>query len=825
MKQKSPDRVDELKALGVVISGKRKEAIEARKTSGIEKIWLACEEAYLGIDDANRHEFKDANWAKPTSMAGGLVADETRIDETKSTAFVRLTSRYVDVGHAKLSEILLPPGERAFSFAPTPIPDLVDSEKDDRPAVVNGAPIAAPMPPAPVPGQAPTAPSGLPMAAAAPMPGQSSMPGIAAPVTAPAPPPLLKISDLYVKVWQEAKEAAEAAEKRIYDWMVECKYHAENRKVIADSARLGVGVLKGPFPARKKVQAVTRVNGVVKLESKDKIRPAAKWIDPWNFFPDGACGEDIHAGSFCFERDYLTQGKLEDLKANKTYIADQIDKVIKEGPNKENEESPNPNEKKTKGRFDIWYFYGRLTRKEMLAANCELADGAKKDFYAIVTMVNDSVIRATINPLDSGKFPFNAMPWTRRAGSWAGVGIAEQVSMPQRVANASMRGLLNNAGLSGGVQIVMDRDAIEPAVANDWRIVPNKIWLKVPGVTVDDMRKAFVMLEYPNVGPQMTAILELAQRQAEDASNIPLISQGQSGPMTPETLGQTEIQNTNANTLLRSVGYSYDDHITEPIVNGFYEWLLLDPDVPDSEKGDFEIDAHGSLALVERAIQERTLSQMGEMVMNPAFGVDPKKWFAEWMKSKRLSPEKMQFSKEEQEEMAKTPPPDPVPVTVAKINTASAEKIAGISPDGQPQAPGQPETPDTSTIDAAQIRANTELQKTNAKIADAQADRDFDAAEAQKVRDYQLEMKRLDLQMKEMDRDASLQVRQMELGAADKQNLDSAKVKLAETTITDQTKREVAQQEIDLAREIEAAGNAAESPSLIRDDFSTPGTP
>ena len=30
---------------------------------------------------------------------------------------------------------------------------------------------------------------------------------------------------------------------------------------------------------------------------------------------------------------------------------------------------------------------------------------------AIVTMVNDRVIKATINPLETGSFPYRVMPW------------------------------------------------------------------------------------------------------------------------------------------------------------------------------------------------------------------------------------------------------------------------------------------------------------------------------------------------------------------------------------------------------------------------------
>jgi hypothetical protein len=51
-----------------VIGAKRDAAVQARKESGIEAIWTAAEEAYLGIDELNRSEFSGSRWAKPTSM-------------------------------------------------------------------------------------------------------------------------------------------------------------------------------------------------------------------------------------------------------------------------------------------------------------------------------------------------------------------------------------------------------------------------------------------------------------------------------------------------------------------------------------------------------------------------------------------------------------------------------------------------------------------------------------------------------------------------------------------------------------------------------------
>ena len=119
------------------------------------------------------------------------------------------------------------------------------------------------------------------------------------------------------------------------------------------------------------------------------------------------------------------------------------------------ESGVNPAQKKDKHRYEIWYYYGSIKRTALEAANVEVTDDSKEEIFAIITMVNDTVIRATINPLSSAKFPYNVHAWSRRNGHWAGVGIAEQVSVPQRMVNALTRAMMNNAGLASGLQITL----------------------------------------------------------------------------------------------------------------------------------------------------------------------------------------------------------------------------------------------------------------------------------------------------------------------------------------------------------------------------------
>jgi hypothetical protein len=633
---------ERLQALGRSIAIKRDESVAARKESGIEEIWLKCEEAYLGIDDANRHEFEKAKWAKSTSISGPVTTNGVGQDDTRSTAFVRLTSRYVDFASAKLCEIALPIDDKAFAFDPTPVPELVGKMEDESP-LQDGM--------------------GQPVMQAGPD-GQ---------------PVQKTVKDAVTEVLNKAKDAADKAETRIFDWMVEGKHVRAMRKVIHDGARLGAGVLKGPIPDKSKSQAIVRNNDVISLEIVEKTVPVTRWVDPWNCFPDPACGEDIHDGDYFIERDYRASKKLRDLKKLKGWNAAMIDKVLEEGPGKVLADDRSGEEGKSrKRRFELWHYYGSLNRADLEAAGITNLPEGQNEAYAIITLVNDSVIRCILNPLDSGKFPYHVFAWSRRAGHWAGVGVAEQVEMPQRGVNASTRGLFENAGISAGVQIILDRGMVTPS-DGEWNITRNKIWYKSSDAVIDDVRKAFHIFEIPSVQDKLMSIIEYNMRLAEEHTSIPLVSQGQYAQNSPQTFGQADLQNTNALTLLKDKGDILDDSITESLVTMFYEWLLLDPDVPAEEKGDFKINAHGTAAMFQRAIQEVTLAQSVTMSLNPAFGADPEKAYAMWLKSKRIDPRDVQYDEEKKAEMEKNPPPPAPAIAAAQIRAQSAEKIADMN--------------------------------------------------------------------------------------------------------------------------------------------------
>ena len=725
-------RAEELAGLATHITTLRDEAVAARKESGIEQTWAECEEAYLGIDDLTRAEFGGAKWAKPMAMEGGLVKMTQPGDSTKATAFVMVTARYVDAGTAKVCEVSLPIDGKPFTLKATPVPELSAAAEDKTPAE---------------------------QIAGQPMPGPDGQP--------------VTVDTLAKHQIEQAETAAEKACARIYDWMVEYKHNGEMRKVVHDGARIGAGVLHGPIPEERKARVVRRLQvppqagmptqvaqaGAISVEIVSKIKPAARWVDPWNFYPAPGCGENIHNGGHAFELDRMLASQLAAL-SGPGWIKEAIAEVVKEGPGQANTETGNPNKGVHKKQFEVWHFTGKISAAAFKAANedqaADLQDGVD-EVQAVVSLVNNRVIRAIRPVLESENLPYRVFNWRRRAGHWAGVGVAEQVKTPQKVVNAATRAMLNNAGMSAGSQVVSIAGVLEPADGSN-KITPDKLWwLNLTNAAgIDDVRKAFAAFEWPNRTPELMSIVEYGFKLAEEHSSIPLITQGQSGDTTPDTFGGQQLQDNNANQLLRDVGFHLNDTVTTPLVDDLYEWLLLDPDIPDAEKGDYQVDTSGALALIEKALQDQFIPQLVQASVNPAYDLHPGRCMEALLRTKRLPPEQFQLTDAEKEEKAKQPPPEAPVVTAAKIRAESAEKVA------------------TSRDQLAAQRNQNDL--------------DRDTAYQQSLNERGMANDNLKLE------ELRLKVRLAELEYATQEriSLQDAKVKLADTTLKLQVQKELA---------------------------------
>ena len=564
----------------ISLLAKRKEAITARQASGIEEEWQEDDEHYNGIDDANRQY--QATYSSPGKRWATNDSAPRDNGGGRSVVFLNITAPYVDAASARVSDMLLPTDDRAWIIKPTPIPRLSPFDL----AEIGG-------------------------------------------------------EDGIEAVIEQAKESAEEMQSEIDDCLVESNWHGEVRVVIEDSARIGSGVLKGPYPVKRTTRLVRRENGSVASVSVTEIKPGSRRIDPWDFYPDGSCGESVHNGSYTWEREYLSSRQVADMVGMPGYDKAAILAALKEGP-KTASEAPQPADGRTvrsRDQFELWIFYGTCDADDLQTVGVSVEDETPKA-SAMAVLLNDRLIKCTLNVLDSGRFPYDVLAWQRRSGLPWGTGVSRKIRTVQRILNGALRAMMDNSGLTVGPQIVIG-NGITPADSK-WAITGRKLWRAEEGVT--DVRGAFFAFVPPSIQGETMNIIEWAMRRAEDATGMPAMLQGIRGD-APETLGGMQMQNNNASSVLRRLAKRFDDYVTEPHITRYYEWMMQHSE-REEIKGDFQIDVRASSALVERDAQQQFLLTLLSVAKDPAYEVDPAKLMSELLKGQRYDPKRIRYDLE-----------------------------------------------------------------------------------------------------------------------------------------------------------------------------------
>lgn len=593
---------------------KRRENIAGRQASGIETEWQEDEEHYQGVDDANRRyqaAYRTSNvkgWAEERGAAGK--------GPTRSVIFLNITQPYVDAASARVADMLLPTDDRAWEMKPTPVPELSAADVQ-----MLGGPERA----------------------------QAAVQATE----------------------DQAAKAAEGMQKEIDDCLVEANWHGEVRKVIEDCARLGSGVVKGPFPVKRTMRLAKRDEfGTVSQVAISEIKPGSKRIDVWNFFPDPACGDDIHKGGCTYEREYLSRRQVIEMMSMPGFDGREVLLALKDGPQLAGgaREASDGTTLRHDEQWEQWIFYGYCDTEQLRAVGVkDLEEVTDDKVPAMAVLLNDRLVKVIRSVSDSGDFPYDVLAWQARPGSPFGRGVARQIRTVQRMLNGSARALMDNAGLSSAPQIILG-DGVTPADgANDLSLRPGRVWRNSTNATAADVRAAFQAFVVPSVQNELMGVIEFALKMAEDTTGLPAMLQGIRGD-APKTLGGMQLQNNNASSVLRRLAKRFDDYITRPHIQRYFDWMM-EHSPKDEIKGDVQIEVRASSALVERDAQQQFLLQMAAFVKDPAYGVDPARYFEELVRGQRMDPRKFMLSPEQRAQQGQQPVD---PLTVAKAGTEEA---------------------------------------------------------------------------------------------------------------------------------------------------------
>lgn len=711
---------DRLQAFGANLASQRDEWIRARYSTGTDKRWLEDVDQYHARDNINR-----AASQMMTSVEQGYPVTTQGATPHRSTVYIGLTRQKTNAAEARLADILLPTDDRNWGIQPSPLPIMFGMDKSENPAVD------------PRTGQ--------------PMVDRNGQ-------------PLLE-KDMVRAIREMADQRAKAMQTEIDDQLMECDYNSEVRKMIHDAAMLGTGVLKGPVVTnrvRKAWQPQVDAQGeqVQVIEIVEEITPASFRVDPRNVWPDPGCGEDIHTGKGIYERDMMTAKQVRELAKQPGYMKEQLRKVLEEGPKQSATMVEITDEQKReqyRNLYEVWTYWGEVNHEDLECAGVNV--GEKDELRSVsgcVVFVNNTVVKAFLNPLETGDIPYDFYPWEKASGSVWGFGIPYLMRAQQKVLNAAWRQMMDNAGVSSGPQIVVKPGVIQPA-DKQWQLSSRKIWYATDDI--DDVRKAFTAFEFNSHQEELAAIIEMASRLADEETGMPMMLQGEKGT-APDTVGGMQMLMNNSNVVLRRLVKQFDDYVTKPHIRRYYDYNMMYSEREDI-KGDFNIDARGTSALLIRDIQNQAFLNLLAAGGNPVYGplLNQKKLFEKALQAQHIDPAEIMKTDEQ----------------------IQAE---------QQQAAQQPGAQDPA-LAIAQMRIQGEQAKIQAK---AQVDTQLAGmkAEAEYARlQQQQQAQQVEMSMKLQELQMEREIEMLKLAQTKELTLEEIKAKLADTAIKERGKKEL----------------------------------
>lgn len=589
-----------------------------QRRAPVEKRWLEDLRQYHGVYEAE--------------VASVLTGDASR-----SQVFINITRPKTNAWSARMSDMLFPNDEKNWGINPTPVPQLTSQARE-------ASKLA----------QSATAKAEGHVAEHNAQVDQGQEPDGQA---------LLKAQDAADVAQQakeqekqrsaeleEAKKRAKAMESVIDDQLVESNYPARCRDAIDDETKLGSCVLKGPIlNGKSKRYWDVDENGNATLLTDEDPAPKARRVNPWHFFPDPTA-ESMEDCGYTFERHLPNKKMLRKLAREIGFDMEVVAALLKEGPrasgpsgssdlsfmaelrSMESGQNSGDTVDALKDRYLVWEYHGPLEVEQVadlvrMMGRAEDADALVEGGMIEVPMVRVFFCGSQLLKIDED-YLLDSCASVYSVGTFekgdacvlGGIGVPRLMRNEQQMLNSAVRMMLDNAALAVGPQIIVDKEQIAPENGK-WQLTPRKVWQWIVTAGVTRREKPFEAIDIPMNQEMLAAIVQLAVKFTDEAVAMPLIAQGEMGSHVTKTSSGMSMLFNSANVVFRRVVKNWDDDISAPLIQRFYEFnMQFSP--RDDIKGDMRVQARGTSVLLVREMQaEQLMAIIREWSMHPILGV------------------------------------------------------------------------------------------------------------------------------------------------------------------------------------------------------------
>ena len=682
------------------------------------------EQAMMDAQEAVNGEY-DANTMSAIKANGG------------SEIFIPLTSMQCNAGASWLLSVLNPPGDKAFTFKPTPIEELPNSlrvriENKVKQTLATDAPKAEGT-------QSPMAPQGLP----------------AGPDGAPLTPNTVdEIADKeYVKLKKEFnKESAKRAERMerlVHDQLLQSDWFNTLEAFITDLVTFPTAFIKTTYDYST-TMAVTTVEGQITMEQVEKLIAKDERVSPFDMYPSPD-QKTINDGSM-IERLKLSRSEVYGCLDKPGYDNANILKVLEEvdgsgfaswqsnvDSTRRYSENHSTDFSGQDGSIYGLRFLGPVSVDKMLDWGYSIEDllaqgyikesldehglPAPRDRYREIDidaiLIGNHVIKAVPNMDPEGKRPYYAASYRKVPGSFWGKSVAMLSSPHQRLVNATARALSNNMGIASGPQIVVYTDRL-PNGETLQSITPLKIWQMTSDERGGNNQKPIEFFSPESNAKELMAVYQYYFDSVGEVTGIPRASYAsdptRSMPGANTASGLAMLLETASKQIKQAVR-NIDTGVIEPRLQYQFRTNMMDPEISNSYKGDMQIQAIGAKSIVAKAVENQRAIELLQATANPLDSeLLGKKGRAAIYKSIERNYDMQGLVPTEEE-----------------IDAAEQQKA---------EQPPQP-TPEQTKLETEKIRAEVRIKDQEMENQNSEAQRQLDLQIAQ----MEFEAKKLDLQI------------------------------------------------------------------------------
>jgi len=176
------------------------------------------------------------------------------------------------------------------------------------------------------------------------------------------------------------------------------------------------------------------------IEVQNELRAGLERVDPWDAFPDMSAASASEA-EFWFERKLLNRKQLRELADLPGVIKGQLRRALEDDGGHQIAQDSRQELRAITGvdtvtngkKYELWEYWGPLDKEELKACGCEdIDEDVLVEYNGCVLMVGGHVIKAAINPLESGDLPYSVFNWEKDDSSIFGFGIPYLMRQPQK---------------------------------------------------------------------------------------------------------------------------------------------------------------------------------------------------------------------------------------------------------------------------------------------------------------------------------------------------------------------------------------------------------